>query len=82
MITLQLETGRTHQIRAHMKYIHHPVVGDLKYGHSCPLMDTHGQVLHAYKLTFIHPTTNQEMSFTAPLPDYFEKLLELYRKGQ
>jgi 23S rRNA pseudouridine1911/1915/1917 synthase len=76
----RLETGRTHQIRVHMKYIGHPVMGDLKYGKPCRLMDTEGQVLHACRLTLIHPRTGKEMTFEAPLPDYFEKLLGLLRK--
>jgi 23S rRNA pseudouridine1911/1915/1917 synthase len=79
-IRCALETGRTHQIRVHMKFIQHPVVGDLKYGHACRLMDTHGQVLHARQLTFIHPRTGKEMIFTAPLPAYFEELLAMLRK--
>lgn len=76
----RLETGRTHQIRVHMKYCGHPVLGDEKYGHKCKIMDTQGQVLHAYKLTLIHPSSGKEMSFEAPLPAYFEELLALLRK--
>lgn len=79
-IDCRLETGRTHQIRVHMKYIHHPVMGDEKYGHACRYMDTHGQVLHAYRLTLVHPRTGREMSFEAPLPAYFETLLQMLRK--
>ncbi|MBQ9327667.1 MAG: RluA family pseudouridine synthase [Solobacterium sp.] len=75
----RLETGRTHQIRVHMSYIHHPVTGDTVYGSSCKLMDTQGQALHAYKLSLIHPSTGKEMTFEAPLPEYFETLLELVR---
>lgn len=75
-----LETGRTHQIRVHMKYIQHPVTGDEVYGKKCALMDTHGQVLHAYRLTLVHPVTQKTMTFEAPLPDYFKELLELLRK--
>lgn len=79
-IDCRLETGRTHQIRVHMKYVGHPVLGDEKYGHKCRIMDTQGQVLHAYRLTLIHPSTGKEMSFEAPLPQYFEDLLALFRK--
>ena len=75
-----LETGRTHQIRVHMKYIGHPVMGDEKYGKKCTYMDTQGQVLHAYRLTFIHPRTKQEMVFEAPMPKYFEDLLDILRR--
>lgn len=80
LLDCSLETGRTHQIRVHMKYINHPVVGDEKYGHKCPVMDTEGQVLHAYRLTLKHPRTGKKMTFEAPLPDYFEKLLDILRK--
>ena len=79
-IECALETGRTHQIRVHMKYINHPVLGDLKYGTACSILDTQGQVLHAYRLTFVHPTTGKTMVFEAPLPEYFEELLEFERK--
>lgn len=75
-IECALETGRTHQIRVHMKYCGHPVMGDDKYGKKCPYMDTQGQVLHAYRLTLIHPRTHEKMVFEAPLPAYFEELLE------
>ena len=79
-IECELETGRTHQIRAHMKYIGHPVVGDEKYGKPCRYMDTQGQVLHACRLTLVHPRTGEEMVFEAPLPAYFEELLAILRK--
>ena len=73
----RLETGRTHQIRVHMSYIHHPVTGDTVYGGACRYMDTQGQVLHAYRLSLVHPGTNEEMTFEAPLPQYFEQLLSI-----
>ena len=76
----ELETGRTHQIRVHMKFIGHPVLGDEKYGKPCRYMHTEGQVLHAYKLTLVHPSTGKQMVFEAPLPAYFEKLLDILRK--
>lgn len=80
MLDCSLETGRTHQIRVHMKFIKHPVMGDLKYGRGCRLMDTQGQVLHAYRLTLVHPRTKEEMTFEAPLPEYFKQLIELLRE--
>ena len=80
LLDCSLETGRTHQIRVHMKYINHPVTGDEKYGRKCAVMDTQGQCLHAYQLTLVHPSTHQKMTFTAPLPDYFETLLEKLRR--
>jgi 23S rRNA pseudouridine1911/1915/1917 synthase len=75
-LNIELETGRTHQIRVHMTFIGHPVVGDPAYGTRKRHFDTEGQVLHAYKLGFIHPMKGTYMEFTAPLPDYFEQILE------
>lgn len=75
LVEFRLATGRTHQIRVHAKYINHPVVGDITYGRKDPF-GLNGQLLHAYKLTLKHPSTGQEMSFTAPLPDYFIGVLE------
>lgn len=77
----KLETGRTHQIRVHAKYINHPVVGDTVYGKK-DNFGLNGQLLHAYKLELTHPSTGERMTFTAPLPDYFEKVLEKLRKTQ
>lgn len=76
----QLQTGRTHQIRVHAKYIMHPVVGDPTYGVKKQKFNLDGQLLHAYKLELTHPTTGERMSFTAPLPDYFENVLEKLRR--
>jgi pseudouridine synthase, RluA family len=75
LIECKLETGRTHQIRVHMDYIHHPVVGDPLYGKNNCNIYNNGQLLHAYKITFIHPTTKKEMTFTCPLPDYFANIV-------
>ena len=74
-----LQTGRTHQIRVHSKYIGHPVVGDRAYGFKKQKFDLNGQLLHAFRLTFTHPRTGEIMTFTAPLPDYFEKVLAILR---
>ncbi|MCR2820791.1 RluA family pseudouridine synthase [Lederbergia panacisoli] len=75
-----LETGRTHQIRVHMKYIGYSLVGDPKYGPR-KTMDMDGQVLHAGILGFVHPRTNEYMEFSAPIPDYFGELLGKLRDG-
>ena len=74
-----LKTGRTHQIRVHAKYIKHPVVGDPEYGYKNQKFNLNGQLLHAGKLVLKHPVTGEEMTFTAPLPDYFEKILKSLR---
>lgn len=70
-----LHTGRTHQIRVHARYLSHPVVGDPVYGVKKQKFSLNGQLLHAWKLQFIHPATNEEVSFEAPLPDYFIAVL-------
>nr|WP_279615029.1 RluA family pseudouridine synthase [Enterococcus moraviensis] len=80
LLQLQLETGRTHQIRVHMKYIGFPVAGDPLYGPRKTLKGN-GQFLHAEVLGFKHPTTGQMMVFEAPLPDLFEKTLDKLRNN-
>ncbi len=79
-VECRLETGRTHQIRVHMKYIGYPLVGDPKYGPRKTL-DLNGQALHAAVLGFIHPTTEEYLEFEAPLPEEYEKLLETIGKS-
>ena len=74
-VRLRLETGRTHQIRVHMAYIHHPVYDDPLYGASSRKKITGGQMLHARYLRLIHPSTGEYMEFEAKLPDDFIKLL-------
>jgi 23S rRNA pseudouridine1911/1915/1917 synthase len=78
LVACQLETGRTHQIRVHMAYIGFPIAGDPKYGPRKTL-SIDGQALHAAELGFTHPTTGEEMRFTAPLPDDMAQLLEELR---
>lgn len=80
LISCILETGRTHQIRVHMAYINHPVVGDPLYGPKDVIGDK-GQFLHAQKLTFQHPTTKKEMSFEADLPDNFKSMIASLKKS-
>lgn len=72
----ELETGRTHQIRVHMASIGHPLLADPLYGHTKCSYQLQGQCLHAMTLGFIHPVTGKYIEVTAPLPEYFQKLLE------
>lgn len=79
-IECRLETGRTHQIRVHMASINHPLLGDSVYGPAkCPYK-LEGQTLHAAVLGFMHPSSNKYVEFTAPLPEYYNKLLVLLDK--
>ncbi len=72
-----LKTGRTHQIRVHAKHIGHPVVGDPLYGYKTQRFALKGQLLHAFRLTLTHPVTGKEMTFEAPMPEYFRHVLEI-----
>lgn len=74
-IRCELETGRTHQIRVHMAHIGHPLLGDLVYGHKRPEKGLSGQCLHARTLRFVHPRTGELVTFTCPLPEYFQDVL-------
>lgn len=75
-IRCQLETGRTHQIRVHMAYLGHPIVGDTVYGSKKPELGLDSQCLHARRLKLRHPTTGELMEFQSPLPDYFQQTLD------
>lgn len=78
-ISCKLETGRTHQIRVHMSYIGHPLAGDDVYGPKKVITELNGQCLHAIKLGFIHPKTQEYMEFSSDLPEYFNKFLNKIR---
>ena len=80
LVRFRLQTGRTHQIRVHAKYMGHPVVGDPVYGYKKQRFALAGQLLHACRLELTHPATGERMTFTAPLPDYFERVLETVRR--
>lgn len=82
LIEAQLETGRTHQIRVHMAYLKHPLVGDLVYGPKKQSISVEGQMLHAKTLGFNHPRTGEYMEFNSQLPDYFSKILDQLREGR
>jgi 23S rRNA pseudouridine1911/1915/1917 synthase len=92
LLEISIETGRTHQIRVHLQSIHHPVVGDARYGGQrskdvrdgakrSALRAFHRLALHASDLTFVHPATGREVSFHAPLPEEMEDLLRALRSG-
>lgn len=80
-LSLRLETGRTHQIRVHMRHIHHPLAGDEVYGPVKVVKGLNGQCLHAKTLGFVHPKTGQKLLFDSELPVYFEGFLSKLRKG-
>ncbi len=79
LVQFELETGRTHQVRVHMAHLGHPLLGDEVYGFASSKFRLQGQVLHAQTIGFIHPTTGEYMEFSAELPEYFTKLLEVLR---
>ncbi|ATG97477.1 RluA family pseudouridine synthase [Mesoplasma lactucae] len=81
-VSVKIDTGRTHQIRVHFKYINHPVLNDPQYGRMREKATDYGQYLHAHKLTFNHPVTGEKMEFTSELPQEFKTKIEELRKGE
>ena len=79
LVECRLETGRTHQIRVHMAYRGHPILGDMVYGHKKPELGQSSQCLHAKELRFVHPRTGKPVTVSCELPDYFNALLEKLR---
>ncbi len=81
LVEFKLETGRTHQIRAHMAYLHHPLAGDVLYGGKSSIkgLKLEGQTLHAKCISFNHPVTNDRISINAKLPDYFQKAIDILK---
>jgi 23S rRNA pseudouridine1911/1915/1917 synthase len=82
LLEARLETGRTHQIRVHMKHIGHPVAGDPVYGPAKVKLSEKGQLLHAFRLGIVHPSTGEEMLFESPPQGEFLRVLENLRKKQ
>ncbi|MBR6756316.1 MAG: RluA family pseudouridine synthase [Peptococcaceae bacterium] len=80
-VECRLETGRTHQIRVHMAYLGHPLVGDPLYGTRKNNLDFPGQALHAYQLGFVHPRTGENLLFEAPLPEHYQAVLHQLALG-
>lgn len=76
----RLETGRTHQIRVHLSWQNHPILGDTVYGHKKPELGMDSQCLHARELTFLHPRTGERVTVTCELPDYFCRVLAQLQK--
>ena len=74
LVEFSLQTGRTHQIRVHSKFLNHPIVGDKLYGKE--VKGLNGQLLHAYKLSFLHPRTSERMTFEVSLPQYFQEYMK------
>ena len=79
LVECALKTGRTHQIRVHMTYIGHPVIGDRVYGKGNRVIYHDGQLLFAHEIHFIHPKTKKEMTFSVDLPQYFKDILQKFR---
>ena len=80
LVEFVLETGRTHQIRVHTKYLGHPIVGDKTYGYAKQKFKLNGQLLHAYKLELFQPTTGKQIVCECELPDYFKNVLKKLKK--
>lgn len=80
LVEWELKTGRTHQIRIHSAYIHHPIVGDKLYNSHVCKFNINGQLLHSYKIQFTQPRTNELLKFEVDLPDYFKKVLQHLKK--
>ncbi len=78
-LEIELETGRTHQIRVHCQFIGHPIVNDPMYAQGRKITSGSGQVLHASSLSFIHPVTGQKLTINSPLPEYFLTMLNAFR---
>ena len=81
LLEINLETGRTHQIRVHLSQIGYPIVGDMVYSNGKNKFGVQGQMLHAWKIKFMHPITGKEMEIEAPLPQYFEDVLQNSKSG-
>ncbi len=76
LLEINIETGRTHQIRVHLSHIGYPIIGDEVYSNGKNEWQIKGQCLHAWKLEFTHPTTGKKMELEAKLPEYFEKIIK------
>ena len=82
LVLFRLETGRTHQIRVHCRYMGHPIVGDPVYGSKKQKFELKGQLLHAFRLSLDHPRTGERMTFESPLPAHFKRVLDILEKSE
>lgn len=82
LLEVKIETGRTHQIRVHLAEIGYPIIGDHVYSNGKNKWGIEGQCLHAKSLKFTHPTTGKQMQIEAPLPSYFEKVIQELKQGE
>ena len=82
LLEINIETGRTHQIRVHLSHIGYPIIGDYTYSNGKNEFGVIGQCLHAKCLEFKHPVTGKEMKLEAPLPEYFEDILKILESGK
>lgn len=82
LLEVNIETGRTHQIRVHLSQIGYPIVGDYVYSNGKNPFGVEGQMLHSYRLEFKHPITGKQMDLKADLPEYFENVLDQLRKEE
>ena len=77
LLEIKIDTGRTHQIRVHMSEIGHPIVGDYVYSNGKNPFNVEGQMLHAKQIEFVHPTTGKDMKIEAPIPKYFQSIIDI-----
>ncbi len=82
LLEIKIDTGRTHQIRVHLAEIGHPVVGDYIYSNGKNPFGVEGQMLHAKQIEFKHPSTGEQMKIEAPVPDYFNEIIEKLNQGE
>ena len=77
LLKINIETGRTHQIRVHLSEIGYPIIGDIVYSNGKNKFNVQGQMLHSWKIDFIHPITGKSMHIEAPIPKYFEEIIKI-----
>jgi 23S rRNA pseudouridine1911/1915/1917 synthase len=81
LVEATLRTGRTHQIRVHLAFIGHPIVGDRLYGHKRQGLNTSRQALHSHVLGFVHPLSKKYMEFSTPVPQDMQKIIDYLERG-